>query len=389
MLISIFLCTLLVPVIVSLSAPALQAGDKPAASAEAALFPLRKGLKWTMNRKFLGSKDFVRAYEGLFPNEDISGGKAWIEEVVGIVVERDLVCYEIQGLFKGQSWGDHSWGSRKFWYAAKSDGVYLVSKMEGTVKFINDPPVCILKPHSDTAQKWECEYTNVSLGLGDPYKMKGKFFQYIETVKHDGKDVEATLVINSSRFPDGSGSDIKTWYLPGKGQIRKETLVDRTENRTEDVTTSFSGSNSVQIGKVVLNDARIEKEGRTDIIESDVGGETTYTKTRTIRREISYSVKIGLGAEVEAKLGGAILGVRGELTGRVKASISGELGEKWTDEITETATHKINLDKNPKVKVIWLDVYRTGTVEVVQDGKMFAVPFEFPIATRTVLKAFK
>jgi hypothetical protein len=46
-------------------------------------------------------------------------------------------------------------------------------------------------------------------------------------------------------------------------------------------------------------------------------------------------VKIGLSAEAEMKLSASILAAHGELTGRVKASIEGELGKKWTAEFTK------------------------------------------------------
>jgi hypothetical protein len=173
------------------------------------------------------------------------------------------------------------------------------------------------------------------------------------------------------------------------GLFTKKDVSTTTTIKKSMVLMDYAPKESVDIGRVTVNQATVEKEGKVDVVESEVGGETTYSKSRTLRREISYSVKVGLSAEAEAKLGASIVAARAELTARIKASIEAEKVDKWTDEITETATHKINLDKNPKVKVIWYDVYRTGTIEVKLDGKTHTIPFEFPIATRTVLKAVK
>jgi hypothetical protein len=183
----------------------------------------------------------------------------------------------------------------------------------------------------------------------------------------------------------------KTTFSAKAGSINKVVIAcgPQTKGECSVTITPVEVSSGLAIGKVRYKDKNVEKEGKVDIVESEVGGESTYSKTRTIRREITYSVKIGLSAEAEAKLGASLLAARAELTNKIKLAVETELGEKWTEEITETATHKINLDKYPRVKVIWLDVYRTGTVDVTQEGKTCSVPFEFPVATRTVLKAVK
>jgi hypothetical protein len=336
-------------------------------------------------------------------NKDKDRNAIHREEVKGVVVIGDLVCYELA--ITNTHFGDRS--RRLHYYAVKEDGLYLVQdklvrEKDGKQLIVETlsyhPPLCILKPASNKVQKWVCNYIMKTDNKEEGSKLNQYFVQYSDTVSHEGKDVEAVVVDATAPNFFGAGPNSfgdLTWYLPKKGKIKLAQAAGKVGNdRDREAgwafeTVSFTGRNSLAIGKVILNEKTIEKTGRTDLVESEVGGETTYSKTRTIRQEISYSVKIGLGAEVEAKLGASILAVRGELTGKIKASVAGELGEKWTAKITETATHKINLDKYPKVKVIWLDVYRTGTVEVTQDGAVYAIPFEFPIATRTILKAVK
>jgi hypothetical protein len=89
-----------------------------------------------------------------------------------------------------------------------------------------------------------------------------------------------------------------------------------------------------------------------------------------------------LGAEVEATL----RAVKGELTTRVKQAIERKSGEKL--EASETFEWRISIDGNKlqKGRTSWVDSYRTGTVEVTHDGKVYKVPFELPIRTRVVFR---
>jgi hypothetical protein len=365
----------------------------------ATAFPLAKGLKW--ETQLTGGTRAAKMEN-----------KTRIFQVKDVVVLHGFACYEVF-----ESFGDGSTDEISY-LAADKNGWNLVfrkamtlqdgkRKLGFTVKW--DPPKCFVKPPQKEVQKWSWEgsakydfFTEKEVISGTPEKTKHSFLQYSDTVKVGGKEIEAVVVVEEiEKFDESTGKwrlrdKQQKSYAPGKGLV-KWAIWDLAERQREFSrepsyiweTTSFTGGNTLTIGKVILNEKPIEKEGKVDIVESEVGGETTYTKSRTIRREINYSVKIGLDAETEAKLGASILAASAELTGRIKASIAGELGEKWTDEITETAAHKINLDKNPKVKVVWLDIYRTGSVQVAQDGKTFTVPFEFPVATRTVLKAVK
>jgi hypothetical protein len=218
------------------------------------------------------------------------------------------------------------------------------------------------------------------------------------TPAKDGKNVvfvEFDNIFDNNRtspfdFEAGVGAKVVVACTNREGVIGTRILVRVPEKGTIGSTpTTTPPEKTSTLGKVTSDEKKVEKEGRVDIVESEVGGETTYSETRTIKREVSYSVKLGLGTETEAKIGANLLAVNAELIGRVKASVEAERSEKWSDEITKSVTHKINLDKSPKVKVIWMDIYRTGTVEVLLDGKTHVVPFEFPVATRTVIKAVK
>src|SRR5262249_13385893 len=129
-----------------------------------------------------------------------------------------------------------------------------------------------------------------------------------------------------------------------------------------------------------------EQEASSESVDAPPGVVTEFKKSRTITREVHYSTKIGLGAETEAKLAGALLAVKGELAGRVRGSIEKEMGEKFTDSETREQTVRIDGDKLPKARILWIDTYRTGTVQVIQDGRTYSVPFQFPVGTKLVIR---
>ena len=205
------------------------------------------------------------------------------------------------------------------------------------------------------------------------------FSQYNESIKHDVKEVEATVVIRDGFRPS------RRWYVPGKGLI-KYTFPTSDKKTVEMVTTSFSGNASIRIGDVILNKNEDEREASTETVEALAGVKTEFKRSRTIKREVHLSAKAGAEAEITASLTKNWGVIKGELTGKVKASVEVSIGTTLSDSETREQTITIDGDKLPKAKLIWIDVYRTGTVEVTQDGKAYSVPFEFPIGTRLVIR---
>src|SRR5262249_40239578 len=141
------------------------------------------------------------------------------------------------------------------------------------------------------------------------------------------------------------------------------------------------------------DDANVEKQTREDIVVSQLGGTTIYEETRRIKREITFTLKAGIAAEIgseqEVSLRAALVGGRASLSQKIQAHFEGALGETWSDEIAKTARHEIPLKKGEKARVVWYEIYRTGTVEVTQNGRTFTVPFQFPVATKTVIEQLK
>jgi hypothetical protein len=209
-----------------------------------------------------------------------------------------------------------------------------------------------------------------------------------ERIVHEGKIVDAVLV----KFHNTDFSETETWYLPGKGKIKEHFWDTSTRDGGEEKrdwtreTIAFPGASSITIGKVILNKDTDEKEVSSESVEADKGIVTKFERSRTITREVSFSTKVGAGAEIEARIAANLVVAKGELTTRIKGHIEQETGEKLTSSETRKQTIEIDGKELPKAKIVWVDIYRTGTVEVVQDGKPYKVSFEFPIGTKLVVK---
>jgi hypothetical protein len=79
-----------------------------------------------------------------------------------------------------------------------------------------------------------------------------------------------------------------------------------------------------------------------------------------------------------------IAAVKAELASKVKAHIEAESKEKMTDSETRKQKVTINGDKVQKARIVWVDVFKTGTVTVTKDGISHKVPFEFPFGTKLI-----
>lgn len=349
--------------IVMWPAPAVRADDKPASQIELPLYPLKKGMKWE--------------------------SRGAITEVTDIVLLNKMACYKLEE--RPASKAVKEWIPNHEYLCVKDDGcVYLVGRTNGFGGLGNyDPPMCILKPASRKVQSWDfdCKASYPKPNEHLNTRHKGSAVQHYDTIKYDGKDVEAVKVTVDD---DALGVVVSTWYLPGKGPVKEEYQSrpggPQNPGGAREVITLVAGGESLTIGDVILNPTATEKEASTESIEAPPGVVTEFKKSRTITRELTYSTTIGVGAEIETKLSANLLAAKGELGTKVKSSIEAALGEKLSESETREQTVKIDGNVLPKAKIIWIDVYRTGTVEVTQEGKAYKIPFTFPIGTKLVVR---
>jgi len=300
-------------------------------------------------------------------------------------VKNNLVCYEITKLISVPDGLDDQRLGYYYYIAVKDDGWYTVHEKDGAGFTDYQPPVCFLKPASKKAQSWDYDGRIVVTNASgkSTLRFKASYHQYLDSIDYDGRRVEATRVTSGEAC---GGASVKeplsyhVWYLPGKGQIQQSLFGETL------LTYAFSCDWSIKIGDVVLNKAEVEKEASSETVEALPGVVTEFKKSRTIIREVSYSTKLGLGADVEVKLTGDLLAVKGALTTKIRGSIEKEHGEKFTNSETREQTVRIDGDKIQKARIVWIDTYRTGTVQVTQDGQTYSIPFQFPLGTKLVIR---
>lgn len=355
------------------------------------LWPLAKGLRWTLE------------------SVDPWGKNSTTTLVEGTTLFNNLVCYEL----KSHDGPPTTLEQDRTYVIVQTDGWYIAGtktfvgpRRDKEIMTVYDPPLCVLKPRSASALTWEGKYTTVVTYEGkteDRTIETFTFHQFASSVKLGDKEVEATLVVSentSSRFatflnpatPNSGCSKRHKWYTASQGIIREEIYSRSTRNeawkapfRTYSVKDSAAGP-SLRFGSVVFTDENIEKEAASELVEAAPGVVTEFTRSRTIKRDLIYSTKLDLGAEIETKLAGDLLIAKADLITRVKAGIEAERGEKLSDEETRTQTVRIDGDKLPRAQVLWIDVYRAGSIELTHDGKPVKVPFQFPIGTRLVVR---
>lgn len=339
---------------------ALRAADPP-------LFPLKKGQKWVYQTNIAGGEDLK------------SKNIRQTFDVGDTVLFNGVECTElIQKDADGKK-------SEEIRYLAVQNGFLteVGKKVYGSDKtyiFTNKPADKLLKLTADGPAAWASEPNTVFEGK-ESFGSRFELRQDADTVEVGGAKVKGVLVVQI----ESPNSKTKRWYVPGKGLV-KEQLFKKDSLVYEGVLVSFTGGGAVEIGAVTLNPAVVEKEASVEAVEAPPGVVTEFKKSRTIKREVSYSTKVGAAAEVEARLGADLAVVKGELGLKVKSSVEAAVGEKLSDSETREQTVRIDGKELPKAKIIWIDVYRTGSVEVTQDGKSYKVPFEFPLGTKLVIR---
>jgi hypothetical protein len=342
----------------TLSASALRADEKLSKVEQKPIYPLKQGLTWEYRRILRGESR---------PN--------YVKKVIDVVSFAGAVCYLVQEDEINKSPIPYT-----RWVSVTEDGLYEVGSSLGA---LGKKPLSIYQPahriyrNTNETVTWEDNSKNTF----PPGLEKFTGLQYPEKVKIAGVEYDAICVTITAE-----NWKTRNWYAPGIGCIKSQEWDEKGDLSSELELVSFSGRNAVAIRDIVVNLNVIEKEASTESVEAPPGVVTEFKKSRTIFREVSYSTKLGLGAEIEATLEGNLLALRGELTTNIRGAIEKERGEKLGDTETREQTVKIDGNVIQKAKVSWIDTYKTGTVEVMQDGKPYKVPFEFPIGTKLVIK---
>ena len=224
---------------------------------EMALYPLKKGMKWTYLAKTPKGEEF-KIYR----------------EVTDTNLFSKLLCYEVKDKLGGAKQPRNL--VRFSYIAAKDDGLYEVGSKAQGFQFTYEPPICILKPASNKVQTWKFDSRAISFLNGkfqQEDRVSGTYHQFADTINHDGKDVVATRVTveRKTKFPAGSESvvTVNHWYLPGKGEI-KTTLTANPNSSLyflSRVLIDFSGNaSSIKIGDIVINETPIEKEASSETV---------------------------------------------------------------------------------------------------------------------------
>jgi hypothetical protein len=369
-----------------------QADDAPPAKAGASLFPLKKGLKWEWS------------------GTDLDNACKWVDEVRGVRKINGTECYELHRtvyLKKGIGvWQDGGSGDRQY-LAVSEDGVFEVGYAHSFDNGKEYPeyryysrPICLLNFKAlagptrgkSGLRTWSWTEEEKFDSRGNNLTEKPEFrwaYEFTarpDTVSLAGKEVDTVLTVRKNRDRE---EVLSTWYVPGRGPVKVKFELFRPGKKglvRHDMEVVSFQDPTFELGVISLNEAAVEKEASVETVETQPGVMTKFKKSRTISRQVSWSTTIGVGAEVEGKLAISLGVVRGELSTKVKGSIEKTIGEKLTDSETREVEVAIDGDKLPKAKIVWIDLYRTGTVEVTQDGKNYKIPFEFPIGTKLIVR---
>jgi len=368
---------LAVVVIVCILSPStLQAQDKP--SSDLPLYPLKKGLKWQWKQT----------------HGNVANGKGdHTNEVTDIVTFNKVLCYEIAS--------SPDKYNRRVYIAVKDDGLYRVGEKLGDTRYFDEASICLAKTPFAKSYVWHCNPTTDSPGEDGELRKnilartEASVSQYPDTMKQDGVEFEAVLVVEERRIypkPDKPEFEkFSTWYIPGKGPVRRQSHFKSKEQNDwtlidEYVVTSFSGDKSYKVGQIIVNADDLESPNpvAVDKYRLEPGDEATFRFSRTISREVSLQVVDSTERQGGGALGLDLKVLKFELSGKIKSAVETAVGDKLKDE--ETRQREITV-RNPgkevrEGKIVWVDTYKTGTVDVTQDGKTYQIQFRFPIGTR-------
>ncbi len=172
------------------------------------------------------------------------------------------------------------------------------------------------------------------------------------------------------------------FYGKTVSEIRTFTMMASSWMKLEDPV----NSKDLQIGRVHLSKEVVEREASVERVEAEPGITTEFKKKRTISHESTFFTRNSVGKQEELKFGANWLLYKADLSGSVRSSIESETGAKFSDSDTREQSVTIDGNKIRKVDIIWIDMYRTGTIDVTDQGAPRKVLFEFPLGTRLVIR---
>jgi hypothetical protein len=213
----------------------------------------------------------------------------------------------------------------------------------------------------------------------DPFGAQGALTDFL---------IEAVIEAGGRSVSPEHRIDGYDWEFEAAPRQTIEAIFDKNEKNEYGLTTQqqVGASEPIKIGEIRVNRDQIEKEASSETVESLAGVVTEFKKSRTITREATYALRMGASAEAQAKLAANLLVVKQDLQLRIKGSIERETGERLADSETREQTVRIDGNVVQKAKIVWIDTYKTGTVDVIQDGQVYSVPFRFPIGTKLVIR---
>lgn len=224
--------------------------------------------------------------------------------------------------------------------------------------------------------------------LADTFGSTLEFFKdgtLRETAKF-GRVNNGTYVLRKGAELDQGSMDVEIdgiFYGKNKGvwkySIKEDKLaleVNGIQLPHAAVTPQAVNLTSKVLGVKLNPDSEEQVVGDPEIVKTPPGVEQEYEISRMIERSVSFTEAIA----VELKLD---LGV--EVKGRIERQVS------QTFKQSETIRRNLKLDgtKTPKVKVIWIGVFRTGTATIYWNDTEKQIPFSFQVGLKpevTVLK---
>lgn len=225
---------------------------------------------------------------------------------------------------------------------------------------------------------WHYVYVNGER-LGEVGDGETKTFKF--TPPKDGKN---TLYIRAIDIVGDARNSQTHDFVAGKNAKVAFSYLPRPFRDSGTLSVQDAGTLPPKEGRLVsidLTAGLTEKEISDEIVETPPGITQDFEMSKTIERTVTFAK----AAAVE--YGGKInLGV---ISGEVKRKIESQ--ESVTFKASETVRRNVTLngDKAPKVKVIWVGTFHTGTATIMVDGAEKRIPFTMPVGLKPKVTVVK
>jgi hypothetical protein len=117
------------------------------------------------------------------------------------------------------------------------------------------------------------------------------------------------------------------------------------------------------------------------VISLPVGEKAHFERSRTVTYDVGFDLSSRLGLSTKA----TILALKSEVRHRVEAKLKATFQESKT----KRQGFEVDGDKVRKVRVTWVDRYRSGTATMNVNGAKYVLPFRFPVGTDLVVEEVK